>query len=315
MHILVLGAGALGGYFGGRLAAAGRDVTFLVRPARAEQLREQGLVIRSPRGDLTLREVRTATEATLHSSPAFDLILLTCKAYDLEAAMASLAPAVGSATLILPVLNGMRHLDALRQRFGAQAVLGGVCEIAATLNAQHEIVHFNDRHSLTFGELDGRMTDRLAAVNAALGQAGFDAKASGQIVRDLWEKWIFLAPLAASTCLFRAPVGDIVAAPDGPAIMERLLAECLSVAAHNGITASDTSIARIRSMLLAPGSMLTASMLRDVQNGSRTEADHILGDLIGCGGAALQATGKLTLLRIAYSQLKAYEAGRSRSAA
>lgn len=307
MRILVVGAGALGGYFGGRLAAAGRDVTFLVRPARAAQLRDAGLVIHSPRGDLRLRDVKTVTSDALHEP--FDLIVLSCKAYDLDNAIASFAPAVGPDTMILPLLNGMRHLETLQQRFGAHAVLGGVCLIAATLNDAREIVHLNDMHAIVFGEIGGGLSERVNAVADTLGNAGFDSKATPQIMQEMWEKWVFLASLAGSTCLFRAPIGDILTAPDGEAVIERIFAECRAVAAANGSPVRDVFVERARAMLFARGSAMTASMLRDVRNGSRTEADHILGDLIERGGAA-QHAGELTVLRIAYSQLKAYEAGR-----
>jgi len=308
MRILVVGAGALGGYFGGRLAAAGRDVTFLVRGPRAAQLRDAGLVIRSPRGDLTLRDVKTVVRDTLREP--FDLVVLGCKAYDLDDAIESFAPAVGPNTLILPFLNGMRHLETLQRRFGANAVLGGVCLIAATLNEKREIVHLNDAHSLTFGEIGGGESERVSAVAATLGNAGFDSKATPRILQEMWEKWVFLASLAGSTCLFRAPVGDILATPDGEAVIERLFAECRAVAAENGAPVRDAFVERTRATLFARGSALTASMLRDVRSGSRTEADHVLGDMIRRGGAAQQTPGDLTMLRIAYSQLKAYEARR-----
>ena len=312
MRILVVGAGALGGYFGGRLAAAGRDVTFLVRPPRAAQLRDAGLVIHSPRGDLTLRDVKTVTSDTLHAP--FDLIVLSCKAYDLDGAIASFAPAVGPDTLILPLLNGMRHLETLQQRFGADAVLGGVCLIAATLNDAREIVHLNDMHAIVFGEIGGGLSARVDAVADVLGNAGFDSKATPQIMQEMWEKWVFLASLAGSTCLFRAPVGDILATPDGEAVIERLFAECRAVAAENGTPVRDVFLERARAMLFARGSAMTASMLRDVQNGSRTEADHVLGDMIERGGAAQHVPGEPTVLRIVYSQLKAYEARRAAQA-
>lgn len=313
MRILVVGAGALGGYFGGRLAAAGRDVTFLVRPARAAQLREAGLVIHSPRGDLTLRDVKTVTSDRLREP--FDLVVLGCKAYDLDDAIASFASAVGPDTMILPLLNGMRHLETLQQRFGAGAVLGGVCQIAATLNDAREIVHLNDMQSIAFGEVGGGLSARVNAVADAFGDAGFDSKASPQIMQEMWEKWVFLASLAGSTCLFRAPLGDILATPDGEAVIERLFAECRAVAAENGTPVREAFVERARAILFAHGSSMTASMLRDVRNDSRTEADHVLGDLIRRGGAAQHAQGELTVLRIAYSQLKAYEAGREKQAA
>lgn len=316
MRILVVGAGATGGYFGGRLAAAGRDVTFLVREARAAQLRESGLVIRSPAGDLTLRDIKTVTREALEAQGGqpFDLVLLSCKAYDLDNAIDSFAAAVGPNTLILPLLNGMRHLEALQARFGTQAVLGGVCLIASTLNDKREIVHLNDVQAITFGELGGGVSARVQAVADEFGNAGFHAKASDKILQEMWEKWVFLASLAGSTCLFRAPVGVILATPDGAATVELLFAECRAIAAGHGHAVRDSFLERSRAMLFAEGSPLTASMLRDVQNGSRIEADHVLGDLIRRGGAARQASNELSVLRIVYSQLKAYEAQRSEAA-
>ncbi|RQH10076.1 2-dehydropantoate 2-reductase [Paraburkholderia dinghuensis] len=308
MRILVVGAGATGGYFGGRLAAAGRDVTFLVRPARAAQLREDGLVIRSRFGDLTLRDVRTVTQDALQATGAqpFDVVLLSCKSYDLDSAIESFAAGVGASTVILPLLNGMRHLDVLQARFGTQAVLGGVCLIASTLNVQREIVHLNDIHAIGFGELGGGVSRRAQAIADTLSNAGFDVTASDRILQEMWEKWVFLASLAGSTCLFRAPIGTILATPDGEAIVERLFAECRAIAAGNGHAVRDTFLERSRAMLFAPGSALTASMLRDVENGSRIEADHVLGDLIRRDSAP-PAGDAVPVLRIVYSQLKAYE--------
>src|SRR5580700_8482441 len=133
MRILVVGAGAMGGYFGGRLLEAGRDVTFLVRPRRAAQLAKTGLLIRSPFGDASLPEPPTVTADALREP--FGLIILSCKAYDLESAADSFAPAVGADTAILPLLNGMAHVDYLVARFGGTAALGGQCVISTTLDA------------------------------------------------------------------------------------------------------------------------------------------------------------------------------------
>ncbi|SDC03218.1 2-dehydropantoate 2-reductase [Cupriavidus sp. YR651] len=309
MRVLVVGAGAVGGYFGGRLAAAGRDVTFLVRPQRAETLRHGGLVIRSPRGDLALREVRTVQ--TGGAAGAFDLVLLSCKAYSLDDAMASFAPMVGPSTVILPLLNGMRHIDVLQQRFGNDQVLGGQCVIAATLNPEGEIDHLNDIHGITFGELAGGVSPRVQAIADTMTGAGFDIAVSPDIVQSMWEKWIFLATLAGSTCLMRASVGDILGTPDGKAFIEGLLDECRAVAQENGHVMPPEFDVRANRMLLTP-SPLTASMLRDVENRSRTEADHILGDLIRRGPAAQGQRGGLSLLRLAYGHLKAYEARQAR---
>ena len=306
MRTLVVGAGAVGGYFGGRLLEADRDVTFLVRPRRATELARDGLRIKSRMGDATLSAPATIlAEDLARAAGQFDLVLLGLKAYDLEGAMASFAPAVGPETAILPVLNGMRHLDLLDQRFGRERVLGGQCVIAATLNAEHEIVHLNRSHSLSFGERDGTMSERVQAIANLMAGARFEAWASATIVLDMWEKWVFLATLAGGTCLMRGAIGEIVAAPGGADFVLRLLDECRAVAAAEGYPPSEAYVEHIRPMLIAEGSKFTASMLRDIENGAPIEADHVIGDLIRRGR-------DLSLLPIVYTHLKAYEARRTR---
>src|SRR5436305_14787774 len=166
MRILVVGAGAIGGYFGGRLLQAGRDVTFLVRPRRAGELASAGLVIKSPNGDVTLKNPPTVQADTLRDK--VDVVLLSCKAFDLDDAVKSLAPAVGPDTAILPLLNGMRHLETLDAKFGRDRVLGGLCAIAVTLNDKRDVVHLQPMQSLAFGERDGAMSDRVRATAEAL---------------------------------------------------------------------------------------------------------------------------------------------------
>ena len=205
MRILVVGAGAIGGYFGGRLLEAGRDVTFLVRPRRAAQLAERGLAITSPAGNY--RHPRPPTIQADALREPFDLVLLSCKAYDLDEAIRSLAPAVGPRTTILPLLNGMQHIDVLERRFGPAAVLGGQCVIGATLNEKREIVHLNNAHTLGFGERDGSRSDRVKTIAAEMDGARFTAYPSGTVMADMWEKWVFLATLAGCTCLLRATMG------------------------------------------------------------------------------------------------------------
>src|SRR5271167_3210427 len=175
MRILVVGAGAVGGYFGGRLLQAGRDATFLVRARRAAELAKHGLTIRSPVGDFHRPSPPIVLQERL--AEPFDLVLLSCKAYDLDGAMASFAKAVGETTGVLPLLNGMGHLDALAGRFGPKPVLGGQCVISATLDADGAIVHLNDLHALSFGELDGSRSRRIEAIASELiGAAGFEAR-------------------------------------------------------------------------------------------------------------------------------------------
>ncbi|KMO37427.1 2-dehydropantoate 2-reductase [Methylobacterium variabile] len=309
MRVLVVGAGATGGYFGARLAAAGRDVTFLVRPGRAARLAEAGLSVRSPLGDFSVPAPATVTAATIPGP--FDLVLLSCKAYDLDGALDDVAPAVGPDTMVLPILNGMAHLDALDARFGPGRVLGGSCAIAATLSPEGEIVQMSELHALTFGERDGTRTERIARVAALMEGTGFAARLSDKILLEMWEKWVFLATLASGTCLMRATVGDIVAAPGGRELMLGLLDECRSIAAGAGHAPRDKFLETSRGTLTAPGSAFTASMLRDIARGARIEADHIVGDLLARGRAAAP-DGAWPRLATAYTHLKAYENRRAR---
>jgi 2-dehydropantoate 2-reductase len=301
MRILVVGAGAIGGYFGARLAVAGRDVTFLVRPKRAEQL-AGGLFVRSPKGDAKVAAPKLVTEATLVGP--FDLVLLSCKAYDLESAMNSFAPAVGPATMILPLLNGESHIDTLKKRFGAAAVLGGQCQISSTLDEQGHVVHLNDWATLGFGELDGSRSKRIEAVNECFSGANFDPQLSEQILQDMWEKWVFIATMAGITCLMRASLGDIGTA-GGTSIALELLAECSAISGKSGYALRPAITERISKTLTAPGSTLMASMLRDVEGHRRTEHEHILGALL----ARAQGT-RTPVLEICLAQMRAYEARR-----
>src|ERR1700753_1222776 len=165
MRVLVVGAGAIGGYFGGRMLQAGRDITFLVRPKRASELASAGLVIKSPNGDVTLKSPPTGQAATIKD--AFAVVLLSGKAYALDAAFKAFAPAASPKTAIIPMLNGMLHLDTLDKKFGRERVLGGLCAIAVTLNDKREVVHLQPMQSMNFGERDGRLSDRGRAIAEA----------------------------------------------------------------------------------------------------------------------------------------------------
>jgi 2-dehydropantoate 2-reductase len=302
MRILAVGAGAIGGYFGGRLLQAGRDVTFLVRAKRATDLARDGLVIKSPNGDVTLKNPPTVQADKL--AEKFDVVLLSCKAFDLDDAIKSFAPAVGLQTAIVPMLNGMLHLEVLDNKFGNERVLGGLCAIAVTLNEHREIVQLAPMQSLVFGERDGKLSDRVGAIAEIMASGKFDAAASQHIIQDMWEKWVLLASLAASTCLMRAPVGHILAAPGGKDFILGTLDECSAVATADGHAPSGPFFERARGMLTAEGSQLTASMFRDIRAGAPVEADHVIGDMIARGDAAKVPVPKL---RTAYTHLKAYE--------
>jgi len=302
MRILVVGAGAIGGYFGGRMLEAGCDVTFLVRPRRAGELASAGLVIKSPNGDVTLKNPPTVQANQF--TEKFDVVLLSCKAFDLDDAIASFAPAVGPQTAIIPLLNGMLHLDVLDKKFGRERVLGGLCAIAATLNEAREVVQLAPMQSLNFGERDGKLSERVRAIAEVMASGKLGSVASENIVQEMWEKWVFLSSLAASTCLMRTAVGNILAVPGGKDFILGILDECSAVAAAEGHTPSGPFFERTKGLLTTEGSQMTASMFRDIKAGAAVEADHVIGDLIARGDAAKVPVPRL---RIAYTHLKAYE--------
>lgn len=309
MRILVIGAGATGGYFGGRLLQAGRDVTFLVRPKRAELLAKNGLVIKSPAGDVTLKNPPTVVADKI--TAPFDVIILSCKAYDLDDAVASFAAAVGPDTAIIPFLNGMKHLDVLDARFGIDCVMGGQCQIASMLDAEGVIHHLAPMQSMSFGERGTPKGDRAKRIESALQGAMFDAKASDVIMQEMYEKWVFLATLAGATSLMRAPAGHITGAPGGAEFIRALRTEIASVAETAGHAPRAEFFTRTDGLLFGPGSPLTASMLRDIRSNARIEADQIIGDLIHRAETSKKGALNVPMLRIVYTHLKAYESQRA----
>jgi len=305
MRILVVGAGAVGGYFGGRLAQAGRDVTFLVRARRAEQLKQEGLQIVSPYGDVTLRP--QVVEAGRISAP-YDVILLSVKSYALVGAMDDCAPAVGAQTVIVPALNGMRHMDLLEERFGREPLLGGVCMVSTEIADDGRIRQLTKMQSLTYGEVDGRITPRLQKVDETLRGAGFDATVSTHILADMWQKWVRLATLGAINCLLRGDIGEVASTQGGRETAFAILRECCAIAEACGYPQSAASLEQQSAQLTSTDSRLTSSMYRDMKKGGPVEADTILGDLIG-RGTKHQVTAPL--LQAAFVQLSIYERSRS----
>lgn len=310
MKILILGAGAIGGYVGGRLHQSGADVTFLVRAGRNEALQRDGLVIRSTKGDVT-QQVKTVTSGS--EGGPYDLVLLTCKAYDLDSAMDAIAPAVGPDTTVVPLLNGMRHLEALDARFGAEKVVGGLARVGVAMNAQGHILHTSPFAVISFGERDGKPgRPALAELDAAIKKSGIDGGLNANIVQDLWDKWIMLCTLAATCCLMRGSSGDVLEADEGLAIVLETVEEGRQVGAAAGHDPGEKGLKTIRSFLTVKGSKFTASMLHDLEKGNMVEADHIVGDMIARAKKAGIATPNL---RMAYAHLQVYLAQRARKAA
>jgi 2-dehydropantoate 2-reductase len=299
--MLVVGAGSIGGLFGGRLAQAGRDVTFLVRAARAEQLRRDGLQIVSPLGNATVRPKLLASK-DIHD--AFDVVFLSVKAYSLESAIGDFAPAVSDRTMILPILNGMKHMDTLAAHFGARAVIGGACKAATMLDKQGRIVQLTKLQDLAYGEMDGSRSERVSRLDEFMQGAGFDARISPSIALEMWQKWTLLATLGGVTCLMRGNTGEIEAAHGGREFLTEFLNEVVSVIQAAGAPLGEAFIAATSEALLKSGAPTTSSLYRDLQEGNRVEADQILGDLLLRG---VQAGLRAPLISAAYTQLCVYQ--------
>jgi 2-dehydropantoate 2-reductase len=302
MRMLVVGAGATGGFFGARLVQAGRDVTFLVRRERAAQLRERGLRVMSPQGDAVIQpQLVTAGDV----GGTYEAVLLTVKSFALEAALEDFAPAVGEGTVILPVLNGMRHMDRLAARFGRNAVGGCAAKVATTLDDEGGIVQLAPFQDLAYGEMDGSRSSRIMAVDEFMRGASFEARLSANIALEMWEKWALLATLGGVTCLMRGNLGEIEASSGGAQFLMRFFEEVTTVISAVGMPLDAAFLAQTRAVIAAAkGSMQASSMYRDLTRHRPVEADQILGDLlVRARGASLSTP----LLEAAYTHLCVYQ--------
>ena len=301
MRILVLGAGAVGGYFGGRLAEAGRDVTFLVRAPRAATLADKGLKVDSALGDFQV-PVKVAT-ADRVGGP-YDLVLLTAKHYDLDAAIDAIRPGVGPGTAVLPLLNGLIHLDHLEAAFGRDRVLGGVAYVGAVLLPDGSIRHVNRMSGIAFGERGGGISERAKAIEQQFANTPVAAPANDNILQEMWEKFVMMGAMAGMNCLMRGNVGEIVATEEGEALMAEALRECQTVAEAAGFAPRPQSRDRVQALLTERGSVNSASMRQDLEAGRRTEADAIVGDMLR---RARHFGVSTPLLRAAWCHLQVHE--------
>lgn len=277
MRILVVGAGATGGYIGGRLMQAGQDVTFLVRPGRARHLQERGLRIVGL-GENTILIPKLIISGEV--AETFDLVILAVKATALHQAIEDLAPAVGPDTLILPLLNGLGHIDALVKRFGARSVLGCAVKVVTTVDTDGDVVRLADLHSLTYGTLGPDDSRSLSDVHNVLSDIGFDTSESEDIVGVMWAKWVFIASTGAVNCLMRGTIGEVAAVPGGTAFAEAVVSECAAIAAAAGHPVPRHELHNTRTTVTTPGSPFASSLYRDLVQGNSIEGNHIFGDLV-----------------------------------
>ena len=307
MKILILGAGAVGGYWGARLHQAGIDVTFLLREKRAETVRKNGLVVKSPKTGDAVLPVKVVTKAG--DGGPYEVIILACKGYDLPSAIDAIAPAVGNTTTIVPILNGRMHFATLDARFGAAKVAGGLARISGMLGPNGEILNSGGT-GVSYGERDGKPARAaLVELDAACKKAGIEGGLNANINQDLWDKWIMLGAIAGMCSAMRGTVGDIAASEEGAAIMSEILDECRKVAAAEGYPPADKVVGAIRASLTQKGGKSVASILGDIEKGGAVEARSIVGDMLV---RARQHGLAAPNLRFTYAHLQTYEARRAR---
>lgn len=308
MRILVLGAGGVGGYFGGRLAEKGADVTFLVRSRRKRQLESDGLVIRSVHGDVTIRP-KTITAEEPANTP-YDLVLFSSKAYHLEEAVRDLRPFVGERTVVLPLLNGVAHYPVLQREFGADRVIGGLCFVETTLNQEGHVIQTSKDHFVRFGEFgqSQSQTERIRQIEQALGGTKASFLLSEHIERDIWHKYLFIAAIAGITTLMRSPVGPIRETTGGTDFIRNVFREIEAIMLAHRAPLDGDIVDRHMETTDRMSFEMKSSMLRDMEKGYAVEGEHLHGYLLqlaerhGLEAPRLQAI---------YHNLKVYGSGLS----
>ena len=309
MRFLVLGAGAIGGYFGGKLHKAGADVTFLVRPKRAAQLADRGLVLKTQTEEINA-PVKTVVAGKIDRP--YDVIVLCCKAYDLAEAMLAIAPAVGPGTAVLPFLNGIKHVSMLSEQFGPEQVLGGLTAVNAVLAPNGDVVQSPVKIDMTaFGELSGASSARCAAIHRAFAAAGLSATVSADVTASMWAKFFGFACIASLATLTRSRAGVVATSAAGPFLVAATIEECGRVAAAEGYPPPKEVADIVRGLYAQRDSRYGPSMLVDMEEGRPTEGEHTIGDLVE---RAIRHGLPVPLLTAVRCSLQAYELSRLASA-
>jgi 2-dehydropantoate 2-reductase len=303
MKFLIVGAGAIGGYFGGRLLEKGEDVTFLVREKRKQQLDKQGLIVKSIHGDMNLKPKTLLSGEEVGNDP-FDVILLSTKAYHLSEVIDNIRPYVSENTMILPLLNGISHLYELTFAFGKKRTLGGLCFIETTLDEEGRVIQTSPIHDLVFGELSGVKTERILKLAEVFSGTKAIFRLSDNIEEDLWHKYLFIATFSGVTSLFRSPIGPIREQEYGVETIRKLLHEVADIMRgldapleHNVVEAQLTRIENLNFEM-------KSSLQRDMEKQLPTEVDHFFGYLLQ---HAMKQGVNVPLLQAIYTNLKVYE--------
>jgi 2-dehydropantoate 2-reductase len=306
MHVAILGAGAVGGYIGAKLARAGERVTFLARDAQARTLRERGMTVRSPLGDFTVR-VEAEEEASRVEN--VDLVIFTVKTYDTTSAVPMLPPMLGASTVVLTLQNGVDSVDQIAAAVGQGRVLGGAAYIATCLAEPGVIEQTGTHRRIVFGEVFGersQLSPRVREIADAIRRGDLEAEPVPDARVALWKKFIYLAPMAGFSAAARVPVGPLRSQPQFRDVFGLALGEVESVARAEGITVPADVKEEIFKYVEEISPAMRASMLIDLSQGKRIEVEALLGSVVRRGRASGVPTPILATL---YTLLKPYETG------
>lgn len=305
MKFLILGAGALGGYYGGLLQKGGADVTFLVRPPKADQLRNDGIRIKLEDSYYNA-PVKITTSNTIDEE--FDVIFLTCKAYDLEASIKSITPAVGSRSAVLPILNGVNHIDILIEHFGTDRVLAGVTQFLVNQDRDGTIrptLHGSGGQKTILGEIRGGGSKRCDGILEAMKINMPDTSISNNILKEIWAKLSGAGPSFAVASLLQARAGQVANTTTSVSVVENIFNESSAICSAEGYPASkDMKDIIVNDLWGKKGSNYGPSILADIENGRKTEGDHVIADLVRRGK---KHNLKIPLLEAALCKIELYE--------
>lgn len=281
MRIAIFGAGGVGGYFGGRLAAGGTDVALVARGRHLRALRDRGLTIESPLGDLRLADVE-ATDDPAEIEPVH-VVLVTVKTWQLEDAVPGIRRLLGDDTWVVPLLNGVEAADRLSDAVGSERVVGGTCKIISRLGEPGTIVHVGATPWIAVGELDGQPSDRTERLREALVAAGVEAEVSNDIHGELWKKFLFVVSVGGVGAVTRAPIGVTRDLPETRAMLEACMREIEVLARARGIDLPEGIVPDSMSFVDSLPAEGTASLQRDIADGRPSELEAWTGAVVRLG--------------------------------
>jgi 2-dehydropantoate 2-reductase len=305
MKIAVIGTGGVGGYFGGRFAEAGNDVWFLARGRHLEEMRRCGLKVKSRLGDMLIKPVQ-ATDKSAEIGPV-DLVLIAVKLWDTDAAIEAAKPLLGPDTAVVSLQNGIDAVERLVAALGKARVLGGTCQIAAVISGPGIVLHTGTMARMIVGELDGRSSSRIEALEAAAKKAKIDFIASPEIDKAIWQKFVFLSSFSGVTTLTRLPKGPIMAEAETRTMLNAAIAESVGVARARGVKLDDDLVEKLMKFAEGLPDDMKSSMLGDLERGARLELPWLSGTVAKLGASLGVSTPVHTAI---FQALKPYAEGR-----